>query len=53
MNYLVVAVLAIIAWQLVVTIMCFITDEDETIVMRTAIGFCLLRLLTLFINVFL
>lgn len=39
MNYLVVAVLAIIAWQLVVTIMCFITDEDE---MRTAIGFWLL-----------
>lgn len=42
MNYLVVAILAIIAWQLVVTIVCFITDEDEDIVMRMAIGFWLL-----------
>lgn len=42
MNYLVVAVLAIIAWQLVVTIVCFVTDEDEDIVMRMAIGFWLL-----------
>lgn len=42
MNYLVVAVLAIIAWQLVVTVVCFITDEDETITMRMGIGFWLL-----------
>lgn len=42
MNYLVVAVLAIIAWQLVVTVVCFITDEDETITTRMGIGFWLL-----------
>lgn len=42
MNYLVVAVLAIIAWQLVVTVVYFITDEDETISMQMGIGFWLL-----------
>lgn len=38
MNYLVVAVLAIIAWQLVVTIACFITNEKENIVIPLSVG---------------
>lgn len=42
MNTLVIALLSILAWQLVVAIVCFVTNENETIVMRTAIGFWLL-----------
>lgn len=42
MNTLIIVLLSILAWQLVVTIVCFVTDENETIVMRTAIGFWLL-----------
>lgn len=42
MNTLAIVLLSILAWQLVITLVCFITDEDETIVMRTAIGFWLL-----------
>ena len=42
MNTLVIVLLSILAWQLVVAIVCFVTDENETIVMRTAIGFWLL-----------
>lgn len=39
MNTLVIVLLSILAWQLVVAIVCFVTNENETIVMRTAIGF--------------
>ena len=42
MSTLVIVLLSILAWQLVVAIVCFVTDENETIVMRTAIGFWLL-----------
>lgn len=42
MNTLVIVLLSILAWQLVVAIVCFVTNENETIVMRTAIGFWLL-----------
>lgn len=42
MNTLVIVLLSILAWQLVVAIVCLITNEDETITMRTAIGFWLL-----------
>lgn len=42
MNTLVIVLLSILAWQLVVAIVCLVTNEDETITMRTAIGFWLL-----------
>ena len=42
MNTLIIVLLSILAWQLVVAIVCFVTNENETIVMRTAIGFWLL-----------
>ena len=42
MNTLVIVLLSILAWQLVVAIVCFVTNENETITMRTAIGFWLL-----------
>ena len=42
MDTLVIVLLSILAWQLVVTIVCFVTNENETITIRTAIGFWLL-----------
>ena len=42
MNTLVIVLLSILAWQLVVAIVCFASDENETITMHTAIGFWLL-----------
>lgn len=42
MNTLVIVLLSILAWQLVVAVVCLVTNENETITMRTAIGFWLL-----------
>ena len=42
MNTLVIVFLSILAWQLVVAIVCFASDENETITIWTAIGFWLL-----------
>lgn len=42
MNTLVIVLLSILAWQLVVAIVHFASDENETITIRTAIGFWLL-----------
>ena len=41
MNTLVIVLLSILAWQLVVAIVCFASDENETITIYTAIGFWL------------
>ena len=42
MNTLVIVLLSILAWQLVVAIVYFASDENETITIWTAIGFWLL-----------
>lgn len=42
MNTLVIVLLSILVWQLVVAVVCLVTNENETITMRTAIGFWLL-----------
>lgn len=39
MNTLVIVLLSILAWQLVVAIVCFASDENETITIHTAIGY--------------
>lgn len=45
MNTLVIVLLSILAWQLVVAVVCFVSNENETITMRTAIGFWLLPIM--------
>lgn len=45
MNTLVIVLLSILAWQLVVTVVCVLSNENEEITMRTAIGFWLLPIM--------
>lgn len=45
MNTLLIAALSILFWQLVVTLVYVISDENEEITMRTAIGFWLLPIM--------